>query len=101
MYSIQMRLYWNQWPGAHNMIMNGIDPDAFAGYAVHASAPNNTFVNAGSLMVRLQSGNDLYMSVYHEFGSARNIFGGAGSGGGSFFEMAYMGTATLTDRDWA
>lgn len=101
LYSIQMRLYWSQWPGDQEMTINGIDPDAFAGFTIGRGTNTNTLVNAGALVVRLAANQHLYMSTYHLFGSARNLFGGAGAGGGSFFEMAFLGITTLTDRDWA
>lgn len=100
LYLLTARLFWNDWPGAHEMTINGIDPGAFAGYTFHASAMANTLIHANGIHVRLAAGQDLYMTTYHEFGSARSIFGGAGGGGGTFFELVKLGPIDLTGRDF-
>lgn len=95
LYSYHGRLFWDDWPNDHEVTLNGVDPDAWAGYSHHASAPTNTLVAAFGGMVRLAAGQDLYLSVYHEFGSNRSLE----RLGGNYFELCFLGDIDLGTRD--
>jgi hypothetical protein len=92
LYAITYRLFWDDWPNAHQITFNGIDPDAWAGYSFNHSDGgfNNTFSSAGGMTHRLAAGQDIYMSVSHNFGANRSLEGYCGC----FFEMQFLGSAT-------
>lgn len=97
LYSITFRAYWSQYPGAHLVTFYGVDPDAGSGYTFHANALQHTLNVSGSIILRLAAGQEIYMSIYHEFGSSRNLEGL----GGTFFEMAFLGSTDVSEpRSW-
>lgn len=95
LFSLVMRVYWVQWPGAHVLTFNGIDPDAFSGWSFHASALNPTNNLTAGMTVRLAANQHVYPTLYHEFGSARNL----SQGGGTQMEMCYLGDTDVTNRE--
>lgn len=98
LYDLRGRVWWDLIPGSAAHIINGIDPDAFGGYPVYTSDPgmNNTpYIALAIPALRLAAGQQLYISVYHEFGSDRELE----SFGGTYLELVRMGDVSLANRD--
>lgn len=94
-YSILARLFWVAWPGDHELVVNGVDPDAYAGYSFSAAGASNTLVSAGGMDARVQAGQVLYLTVFHSFGSSKSLVGA----GGCFLEVRRLDDITVTDTD--
>lgn len=99
LYALLVRLWWDEWPGDHvcNIYMID-DPDFASGsYALPMVAAGSQTINlSGSLIVRLQAGQTPHPSVYHNFGSARELEGF----GGTFLELVRLGSIDLGTRSF-
>ena len=92
LYALTYRLFWNEWPGNQQISFSGIDPDAWEDYSFNHSDGgfNNTSSSAGGFTQRLAAFQNIYMTVSHNFGAARELEGFCGC----FFEMQYLGYTT-------